>query len=166
MRYDWLKRAEILMCASRAEKKKIVSKPPDLMSDDRVFLAWQRSHMANERTFLAWARTSISLLAFGFVIERFDLFLKHILPLTSISDQSIHGSGHIIYLSLFSFFLAGVAILFSGLRFLSMRRHINKGEAVFSVVPDVLVVLSVVVIIVIAIALSLPGVQGVGLLCK
>ena len=33
-------------------------------------------HAANERTFLAWVRTAIALMAFGFVIERFDLFLQ------------------------------------------------------------------------------------------
>lgn len=32
-------------------------------------------HAANERTFLAWIRTAIAVLAFGFVIERFDLVL-------------------------------------------------------------------------------------------
>jgi len=30
---------------------------------------------AAERTLLAWNRTSLSLMAFGFVIERFGLFL-------------------------------------------------------------------------------------------
>lgn len=34
------------------------------------------NHMANERTFLAWIRTSIAIMAFGFVIERFSLFIK------------------------------------------------------------------------------------------
>ena len=35
-----------------------------------------RDHAANERTFLAWIRTAIAIMAFGFVIERFDLLLK------------------------------------------------------------------------------------------
>ncbi len=30
---------------------------------------------ANERTFLAWIRTGIAIIALGFVIERFNLFL-------------------------------------------------------------------------------------------
>ena len=34
----------------------LAARPPDIMADDRVFLAWQRSHMANERTFLAWCK--------------------------------------------------------------------------------------------------------------
>jgi putative membrane protein len=32
-------------------------------------------HAANERTFLAWVRTGIAVTAFGFVIEKFNLFL-------------------------------------------------------------------------------------------
>jgi putative membrane protein len=138
-----------------ADVSKRGPKPPDIMADDRIFLAWQRSHMANERTFLAWSRTSISLLAFGFVIERFDIFLKHLLQL---GGQTTHitASPHAIYLSLFSFFLAGIAMLMSGIRFLRVRRHINRGEAVFSVLPDILVVISVVAVIIMAIALSLP----------
>ncbi|MBI5250579.1 MAG: DUF202 domain-containing protein [Desulfomonile tiedjei] len=133
----------------------VICRPPAIASDDRIFLAWQRSHMANERTFLAWSRTSVSLLAFGFVIERFDLFLKYMLR---AGDVPVHlpGSGEIIYLSLFSFFLAGFSTLVSGIRFLRTRRHINRGEAVFSVVPDDLVVLSVVFIIIMAIMLSIP----------
>ncbi len=35
----------------------------------------RRTHLANERTFLAWIRTSISIMAFGFVVEKFSLFL-------------------------------------------------------------------------------------------
>jgi inner membrane protein YidH len=32
-------------------------------------------HAANERTFLAWLRTGIAVIAFGFLIEKFDLFV-------------------------------------------------------------------------------------------
>jgi putative membrane protein len=35
-------------------------------------------HAANERTFLAWVRTGIAVIAFGFVIEKFNLFLLSI----------------------------------------------------------------------------------------
>ena len=33
-------------------------------------------YAANERTFLAWVRTAIALMAFGFLLERFYLFLQ------------------------------------------------------------------------------------------
>lgn len=37
-----------------------------------------REHQANERTFLAWLRTAIALIAFGFAIARFGLFLREL----------------------------------------------------------------------------------------
>ena len=33
-------------------------------------------HAANERTFLAWVRTAIAIMAFGFLVEKFDLFVR------------------------------------------------------------------------------------------
>ena len=38
----------------------------------------RRVHLANERTFLAWVRTSIAIMAFGFVVERFSLFVRQL----------------------------------------------------------------------------------------
>ena len=35
-------------------------------------------HAANERTFLAWVRTGIATIAFGFVVEKFNLFVRTI----------------------------------------------------------------------------------------
>ena len=35
-----------------------------------------RDHAANERTFLAWVRTAVAVMAFGFVVEKFALFLN------------------------------------------------------------------------------------------
>ncbi len=38
-------------------------------------MAELQEKLAAERTFLAWLRTSISIMAFGFVVARFDWFL-------------------------------------------------------------------------------------------
>jgi putative membrane protein len=146
---------------SEIEYSKCQPKPPDIMADDRVLLAWQRSHMANERTFLAWSRTSIGLLAFGFLIERFDIFVNHILRLEGIGRLGVHHT-RIVHLSIIAFFLAAVLVVASGLRFLSVRRHINRGEAVFSLLPEFLVIASVIVVIVMAVMLSIPQIAEVG----
>jgi putative membrane protein len=135
-------------------------RPPDLYSDDRTLLAWHRSHLANERTFLSWARTGISLLAFGFVIERFDLFMRQWLASQGLW-QHVPGHQRVIYLALISFLLAGIAISVSGIRFLRARQHINRGEAVFTILPDILVVLSVLAVVIIAVALSMPPLKEI-----
>ncbi len=46
-------------------------------------------HAANERTMLAWIRTGIALIAFGFAIARFGLFLREI---TDLGKVKIHTS--------------------------------------------------------------------------
>ena len=48
-------------------------------------------HAANERTFLAWVRTAIAVMAFGFLIERFDLFLKYLAPQLAQRPVTPHG---------------------------------------------------------------------------
>jgi putative membrane protein len=48
----------------------------------------QREHQANERTFLAWLRTSIALIAFGFAIARFGLFLRQLQ--SSLAQQNAY----------------------------------------------------------------------------
>lgn len=37
-----------------------------------------RDYAANERTYLAWVRTAVAIMAFGFLVERFDLFLAYL----------------------------------------------------------------------------------------
>lgn len=50
------------------------------LKDPRVFFA-------AERTLLAWTRTSLTLMAFGFVVERFGLFVHMLLPQRSETLQ-------------------------------------------------------------------------------
>ena len=49
-------------------------------------------HAANERTFLAWVRTAVAIIAFGFVVERFDLFLAILVPSNAAGKFAIHRS--------------------------------------------------------------------------
>ena len=40
-------------------------------------------HAANERTFLAWVRTAIAVIALGFVVEKFNVFMRSLASVAS-----------------------------------------------------------------------------------
>jgi putative membrane protein len=118
------------------------------LSDKRTFFAWQRNHMANERTFLAWCRTGISLMAFGFVIERFDILIKEMrLFGNNPALANLPSTG---YLGIITFGLGALIILLAGWRFFYIRRHINTGESDFTVLPDMFLMGSVLLMVVAA----------------
>jgi inner membrane protein YidH len=49
-----------------------------------------QEHLANERTFLAWIRTSVAIMAFGFVVVRFSLFLTQLSMMLNKSNLDDH----------------------------------------------------------------------------
>ena len=51
-------------------------------------------HAANERTFLAWVRTAIAVIAFGFLVERFDLFLE--IASKSLDSRKLSVGGQLV----------------------------------------------------------------------
>lgn len=86
-------------------------------------------HAANERTFLAWVRTAIAVMGFGFLIERFDLFLASIAS-TASSRIPIHGFKFANETGL-AFILLGVAMIFiAAIRFFRIAKEIDNDEAV------------------------------------
>ena len=85
-------------------------------------------HAANERTFLAWVRTAIAIMAFGFLVEKFDLFL-------AIADKSLAGrtpsaTGQIIgdVAGLLLILLGGAVMVLAAIRFRATARDIDRSE--------------------------------------
>ena len=86
-------------------------------------------HAANERTFLAWLRTGVAIIAFGFLIDRFDLFVitmadavsikpEHRAQLEAMSSSLGHGTG-------LWFILVGLAFIVAAtIRFLWTRSRL------------------------------------------
>ena len=80
---------------------------------------------ANERTYLAWLRTALALIAFGFMLERFDLFLQ-MFEKTVGAGQLPHTGfvGRDAGIGMVSMGL--LVILLSTGRFVSMARQIRS----------------------------------------
>ena len=90
-------------------------------------------HAANERTFLAWVRTAIAVMAFGFVIERFDLFLQVMAPQIAQRQPSAHGQLFANVAGL-AFIAIGVAmIVVAVLRFSRTAKDIDSDNEVPSI---------------------------------
>ena len=61
-------------------------------SEDAVITRYS-DHAANERTFLAWVRTGIATIAFGFVVEKFNLFVRTMEKANQITPREHHVLG-------------------------------------------------------------------------
>jgi putative membrane protein len=82
--------------------------------------------MAAERTYLAWLRTSIALMAFGFVVARFAVFLRSLVAPGGAGID--HGSGRSLALGL-SLIGLGVAVsIVSAWRHRRYVRGLDEGR--------------------------------------
>jgi putative membrane protein len=83
-------------------------------------------HAANERTFLAWVRTAIAVMAFGFLIERFDLFLRYVGPQVAQQQLAPRSEG-------LAFIVLGIAmIVIAAVRLAKTAKEIETDDEVAS----------------------------------
>jgi putative membrane protein len=83
-------------------------------------------HAANERTFLAWVRTGIAVMAFGFLVERFDLFLQ--IAGQTLTHRALSPGGQLLgnVAGLILIALGAAAILLAMLRFRRLAKEIDS----------------------------------------
>ena len=90
-------------------------------------------HAANERTFLAWVRTGIAVIAFGFLIEKFNLFLLMV-GATGLGSDARHTqlanvSGRIGRYEGLVLILGGVGIvILATVRFMRITRLLDDSQ--------------------------------------
>ena len=89
-------------------------------------------HAANERTFLAWVRTGIAVIAFGLVIEKFNLFMMTIAIAAGAQAEKTpipHLVGSFGRYDGFALIVSGTAILvLSTVRFVRTTRRLDDLE--------------------------------------
>lgn len=90
-------------------------------------------HAANERTFLAWVRTGIAVIALGFVVEKFNVFITTLAGV-KLSDVAVLSrlerlSGPLGYYDGIALIVFGIAlVVLAAVRFLRLERMIADGE--------------------------------------
>ena len=103
-------------------------------------------HAANERTYLAWIRTSIAIMAFGFLIEKFELYLAFIG--TSLSDVEQFQPSLSAQLVGLSLFLVGILIIIaSTVKFYLYKKDIDSEEIVSHGSKKITATLSILIIV-------------------
>ncbi|HXC12736.1 MAG TPA: DUF202 domain-containing protein [Stellaceae bacterium] len=85
-------------------------------------------HAANERTFLAWVRTAIAVMAFGFLVQKFDLFLR--IASESLAPRSVPTRNEFVGTAagLLLIVLGGAMMVFAAIRFRNTALDIDAKE--------------------------------------
>lgn len=82
-------------------------------------------HLANERTFLAWIRTSIGIMAFGFVVVKFSLFVKQLTLLLG-KQQVIQQKGYSAIMGIVLVTVGAVTSILAYIRYKKTEKQINE----------------------------------------
>ncbi|MEJ7767469.1 MAG: DUF202 domain-containing protein [Chitinophagaceae bacterium] len=83
-------------------------------------------HLANERTFLAWIRTSIGIMAFGFVVVKFSLFVKQI-SLIIGRENAIPNRGYSAVVGIILVAVGTVTSVLSYVKYRQTTKHLDEG---------------------------------------
>ncbi|MEO8413122.1 MAG: DUF202 domain-containing protein [Ginsengibacter sp.] len=83
-------------------------------------------HLANERTFLAWIRTSVGIMAFGFVVVKFSLFVKQI-SLILGKENIVPSKGYSGILGIVLVAVGTITAVLSYMRYKSSAKQLDEG---------------------------------------
>jgi putative membrane protein len=86
-----------------------------------------RDHLANERTFLAWTRTSIGVMAFGFVVVKFSLFVRQ-LSILLHKDLVLPQNQYSSIIGIFIVAFGALLGLFSYFRFVNVQKQLDNNN--------------------------------------
>jgi putative membrane protein len=90
-------------------------------------------HLANERTFLAWIRTSVGLMAFGFVVVKFSLFVRQVSLIVG-KENAIQNRGYSAIVGIILVAVGTLTSVLSYIRYRNTKKQIAGGSYTHSTV--------------------------------
>lgn len=108
----------------------------EALAVERTDLARDRTRLANKRTFLAWCRTALSFMAFGFLLEKIDVFVsaRHTTePAALLTELGLLGKT--------TFVAAPLLILIAGYRFFQLEKALGAAKPGHSILPEMVLVM-------------------------
>lgn len=115
------------------------------MLNKQDFGSRPRDHMANERTFLAWIRTSLGIMVFGFVVEKFSIFMKHIIPYFQEANLPVP-SKYSSYFGVILVLFGALLCLLAFIKFRKVEKQIETNCYQPSMLLNIMVTLAVLLI--------------------
>ncbi|MCF2443448.1 DUF202 domain-containing protein [Dyadobacter sp. CY345] len=107
--------------------------------------------LANERTYLAWIRTGIGIMAFGFVVVKFSLFVKQI-GLALGTTISVPSRGYSASIGIVLVVIGVLSIVLSFLQYRKTDNQLKSGTyqpstLLTTILTGIIVLISVVLIV-------------------
>lgn len=84
-------------------------------------------YLANERTFLAWVRTSIAVISLGFVVAKFDVWLRELAKRIEPQVQ-LHSTGISLPIGITMMAFGGVLAVLAAWHYHIVNLAIERGE--------------------------------------
>ena len=108
-------------------------------------------HLANERTYLAWMRTSIGIMAFGFVVVKFSLFVKRISILFG-DPVTVPNRGYSAIVGIVLVLIGTITTIFSYIRYRQSEKQIREGIYVHSTLLITIITVFILIVSILLIA--------------
>jgi putative membrane protein len=80
-------------------------------------------HAANERTYLAWVRTALAIAAFGFIVDKFNLWAN-----AALGTEPVRGGFLFHHAGLSMLIVSLVVLAGSTIRFVATSRRIDSEQ--------------------------------------
>ena len=112
-------------------------------------------HLANERTLLAWIRTSIGIMAFGFVVVKFSLFVRQITLMLNEEAAGIHPIDSSDHVGIVLVALGALTLVLAYIRYKRIEKRLASGtyhpsSLLLTIITGCIFVVSILLIIYLA----------------